>query len=62
VRIDHRTADITVAKQFLNGANVMAGLEKMSGKRMPQRIMIVLRTQAVLAQRGRLVGAETATV
>ena len=38
MRIDHRGADITVAKEFLNRADVVPVFEKMGRKRMSERM------------------------
>jgi hypothetical protein len=36
VRVDHGSADVFVAKQFLHGANVVAVRQQMRGEAMPQ--------------------------
>jgi hypothetical protein len=36
MRIDHRRADISMAKEFLNGPDVVPGFEQMCRKRMPE--------------------------
>ena len=36
VGIDHGGANVLVAEQFLNGADVVAGFEQMSGKTVPK--------------------------
>ena len=44
VRIDLRGLHVRVSQQFLYGADVVAALEQVRGKRMPQRV----RTRALL--------------
>ena len=36
VRVDHRRADVSVPKQFLNRPNVVTGLAQMRGKRVAE--------------------------
>src|SRR5687767_7662051 len=38
VGVDHRRGDVAVAKQLLNGTDVVAVLEKMRGERVAQRM------------------------
>lgn len=38
MRVDHRRTHIPVAKQLLDRPDVIAGLEQMRRKRMPQRV------------------------
>ena len=38
MRVDHGRANVLVAKQFLNGTDVVTGLKQMSGEGMPQGI------------------------
>ncbi len=38
VRVDHRGLEVAVAEEFLHGADVVAGLQKMGRERMPQRV------------------------
>jgi hypothetical protein len=38
MRIDHRGFDIAMAQQFLDRSNVVATLEQMSGKGMPEGV------------------------
>ena len=38
VRVDHGRADVMMAEQFLNGANIMASFEQVGGEAMPKRM------------------------
>jgi hypothetical protein len=38
MRVDHRCADVSMAEKFLNGTNVVAGIEKVGGEGMPKRM------------------------
>ena len=36
--VDHRCSDVRVTEQLLNGSDIVAGLQQMSGKRMAKRV------------------------
>ena len=38
MRVNHRSADIGVAKQFLNGPNVVPVFQEVGGKGMPKSV------------------------
>ena len=36
--VDHRRANVAMAQEFLDSANVIAGSQQVRGKRMPKRV------------------------